>query len=74
MFRLYTKDKQFIHHLHLNKEKTLASDVIDIFTCERYIFYRFDLQFQPRRPPVRDSGQRIAGSWYAIGLQVSPKY
>ena len=38
-------------------------------------FDRFDLEFQPRRPQfARDSDQMNAGSWYAIGLQVSPKY
>ena len=50
MFRPYTKDKQFIHHL--NKEKGVSKrDVIDIFTCERYIFYSVKTIFLSERNP-----------------------
>ena len=45
MFRLYTKDKQFIHHLIKQGKDVGKRDVIDIFTCERYIFYSVKTEF-----------------------------
>ena len=49
MFRLYTKDKQFIHHL--NKEKDVNKcNVIDIFICERYIFKGVQIFVSERKP------------------------
>ena len=45
MFRLYTKDKQFVHHLNKEKLDVSKRDVIDIFTCERYNFDSVKTEF-----------------------------
>ena len=47
MFRLYTKEKQFIHHL--NKEKALANVTLSIYSHVKDIFYSVKTEFFSER-------------------------
>ena len=45
MFRLYTKDTETVHSSLKQGKDVSKRDVIDTFTCERYIVYSVKTEF-----------------------------